>query len=126
MQWLSKITGNTGTTMTTTIAGKEISVYCSHRADKELMQRQTPLFVEIELAFACIARKAVHFHEAPLPSEAFMLNERLALQLTTRIPDSCKTDTAHTSPTQSGLRNFLPKWIRLDYGKGNWHGEYGF
>lgn len=126
MQWLSKITGNTGTTMTITIAGKQLSVYCSHRADKELAHRQAPLCVEIELAFACIARKAVHFHETPLSSEAITLNEHLVLQLTTRIPDNREADTSHTASAQPGLRNFLPKWVRLDYGKGGWRGEYGF
>lgn len=126
MDWLSRITGNTGTTLTTTIAGKEVGVYCSPRAGKELARRKAPLFVEIELAFACIARKAVHFHESARPAEVIMLNDHLALQVTTCLPESGQDATAHAPLTQPGLRHFLPKWVRIDYSKGGWRGDYGF
>lgn len=123
MDWLSKITGNTGTTLTTTIEGKEVSVHCSRRAGKALARRKSPLFVEVELAFACIARKAVHFHESPQPAEVIMLSDRLALQLTTSLPDGGEAGTSQAPP---GPPHFLPKWIRLDYSKAGWRGEYGF
>ena len=123
MHWFTKITGTADTTIITTVSGKEISVLCTRRANKALASRAQSLLMEIELAFACIAHKAVHFHEGPLPANAIRVNDRLALQITTRIADTCATDSATTS---SGLRHFLPKWIRLDYRKGKWIGEYGF
>lgn len=126
MNWLSRLTGNIGSTTTIKIADKDIEVRCSASADKALAQRAQPLIMEIELAFACFVRKTVLFHDAPTRGKNVIeVHEKLALVITTIIPDAC--DGAGESKTMAGpaLRNFMPKWIRVDYTKGKWQGEYG-
>lgn len=126
MNWLSRLTGNIGSTTTIKISDKDIELHCSARADKALAQRDQPLVMEIELAFACFVRKTVLFHDAPTRGKNVIeVNEKLALVITTIIPDVC--DGVVESKTLAGpaLRNFMPKWIRVDYAKGKWQGEYG-
>lgn len=122
MNWLSRLTGNMGSTTTIKISGKDIEVRCSASADKALAQRDQPLVVEIELAFACFARKQVLFHDAPTGRKNVIdVNEKLALLITTIIPDTCDVVAEAKTTTRAALRNFMPKWVRVD----KWHGEYG-
>lgn len=126
MNWLSRLTGGIGSTTTIKISGKDIEVHCSASADKALARRDRPLMVEIELAFACFARKRVLFHEAPTDRKNLIdVNEKLALLITTIVPDSCDVVAEAKTTTSAALRSFIPKWIRVDYAKGNWYGEYG-
>lgn len=126
MNWLLRLTGNLWSTTIITISGKDIEVHCSASADKALAQRNLPLVVEIELAFACFARKQVLFHDAPTNrNDVIQVNKKLALLITTIIPDTCDVATESKTHTRVALRNFMPKWIRVNYSKGKWHGEYG-
>jgi hypothetical protein len=117
MSWFSKIAGKQGSIIKTTIAGKEISVFCTRSADKALAKRERPLLVEIELAFACIAHKQVRFQERATAADAIKVNEQLTFVITTLMPGNGET---------AGVRSFMPKWVRIDYSKGKWAGEYGF
>ena len=125
MNWLSRVTGYRGSRTTIRISGKEIEVICSASADKALVQRDCLLVVEIELAFACFARKQVLFHDAPGGNNLIDVNEKLALQITTIIPDTCDAVAGTQTTARTTLRNFTPKWVRIDYAKGEWAGEYG-
>ncbi len=124
MNWLSRLTGYRGSTATIKISGKEIEVICSASADKALAQRNHPLVVEIELAFACFARKQVRFHDTPGGNNVIDVNEKLALQITTIIPDTCEVAAENKTATRATLLNFMPKRVRIDYAKGKWAGEY--
>lgn len=125
MNWLSRLTGYNGSTTTIEISGKEIEVMCSASADKALARRDCPLVVEIELAFACFARKRVLFHDTAGGNNIIDVNEKLALQITTIIPDTCEVAAEAKTTTRAASRNFMPKWVRIDYAKGKWAGEYG-
>ncbi|MHB8697632.1 MAG: hypothetical protein ACYC9J_06265 [Sulfuricaulis sp.] len=125
MNWLSRLTGTKGSSTTVNVSGKEIDVFCSFRADRALAGRALPLVVEIELAFACFARKQVHFHETPTSENVIEVNGKLALQITTIIPDTCDVTTQATDMARATVRNFLPKWVRIDCVKEKWVGEYG-
>jgi hypothetical protein len=125
MDWLSRLTGNKGSITTVKISGKEIEVFCSASADRALAGRDLPLVVEIELAFACFARKQVHFHETSTSKNIVEVNEKLALLITTIIPDTCEVTTKAKSTARVTVRNFMPKWVRIDYVKKKWVGEYG-
>lgn len=124
MNWLKQFTGSKGSSTTVTISGKTIEVFRSANADSALAERDRPLIVEIELAFACFARKQVHFHETSTSQNVIGVNGKLALLISTIIPDTCGV-TTKTKSTSTTLRNFMPKWVRLDYVKGKWVGEYG-
>jgi hypothetical protein len=125
MDWLSRLTGNKGSSTTVNIAGKEIEVFCSASADRALAGRDLPLVVEIELAFACFARKQVHFHETPTSGNVIEVSGKLALQITTIIPDACEATTQAKGMARTTVRNFMPKWVRIDCVRGRWVGEYG-
>lgn len=123
MNWLARFTDK-GSSATAHISGKEVNVFCSARADRALLKRDTALIVELELAFACIARKQVRFHETPTSTDLIQVNAKLALFISTIIPATCEITTQSGSAT-TVLRNFTPKWVRIDYDKGKWVGEYG-
>ena len=124
MNWLTLFTGSMVSSATVTISGKTIEVFCSANAERALAKRDRPLIVEIELAFACFARKQVFFHETSTSKPAIEVNGKLALLISTIIPDTCGV-TTKTKSTSTTLRNFMPKWVRVDYVKGKWVGEYG-
>lgn len=124
MNWLSRLTGTKGSSTTVKIHGKEIEVFCSARAKRALAERDRPLIVEIELAFACFARKQVFFHEASVSKNVIEVNGKLALLITTIIPDTCEA-TGGRETVKGALRNFMPKWVRIDWARGTWSGEYG-
>jgi hypothetical protein len=125
MQWLSRFTGNKDATTSVKVAGKAIEVHCSASATKALAQRDRPLVAEIELAFACFARKQVRFHETADGKDAIGVTDKLALVITTIIPDACEPSAGGKDGGTVALRKFMPKWLRIDYVKGKWAGEYG-
>ncbi len=125
MDWFSRLTSRKGSSTTVKISGKELEVRCSASAEKALAKRDRSLVVEIELAFACFARKQVHFHETSTSKNVIEVNGKLALLISTIVPDTCEVTTRPKSTATTTLRNFMPKWVRVDYVKGKWVGEYG-
>lgn len=125
MNWFKLFTGDKGSSSTVNISGKKVEVFCSDNAARELAKRDRPLIMEVELAFACFARKQVHFHETPNGKNVIVVNEQLALLISTIVPDNCEATTKTQSTPTSPLRDFMPKWVRIDYTKGKWIGEYG-
>lgn len=125
MDWFSRLTGNKGSSTAVKISGREIEVFCSASADRALAERDLPLIVEIELAFACFARKQVYFHETSTSKDVIEVNGKLALLITTIVPDTCEVATKAKNTARTTVRNFMPKWVRIDCVKGEWVGEYG-
>jgi hypothetical protein len=125
MNWLKLFTGSKGSSATVNISGKEVEVRCSASADRALAMRDVPLIVEIELAFACFARKQVHFHETSASKNLIEVNGKLALLISTFVPDTCEPAAKAKSTSTNRLQNFVPKWVRIDCVKGEWIGEYG-
>ncbi len=113
-----------------TVSGKEVEVRWSAAAERLLTGRKEPLIVELELAFACMARKAVRFHESPGMTESagrsIPVTDTLALQIVTRVPDACVAHASSGAVRNPALRNFVPRWVRIDHVKGAWVGEYGW
>ena len=125
MEWLARLTGNKGSSTVVNTSGNEIEIFCSASADKALAKRDRPLVVELELAYACFARKQVYFHETSTNQNLIEVNGKLALQITTIVPDTCEATPKAQSTATITLRNFTPKWVRIDCVKGKWVGEYG-
>ena len=125
INWLSRVAGCADSSAMVNVSGKEIEVLWSARANRALTQRDRPLVVEIELAFACFARKQVFFHDASVGKNVIDVNGKLALLITTIIPDTCEPAAVAKTTIRAALRNFMPKWVRVDYTKGKWNGEYG-
>ena len=113
-----------------TVSGKELEVRWSAAVERLLNLRETPLIVELELAFACMARKTVRFQESPDPTapsgSPVPVTETLALRIVTRIPDACAAPTTSATVRNPALRQFVPRWVRIDHVQGVWVGEYGW
>lgn len=109
---------------TINISGKDVEVSCSSSADRMLVMRTTPLIVELELAFACFVRKKVHFHETSTSLNVTPVNGKLALLISTIVPDTCEITTKAENAATMTLRNFLPRRVRVDFVKGKWLGDY--
>ena len=111
-----------------TVAGKAVEVRGSAAAARLLTGRETPLIVELELA--CFARKTVRFHESPGLTAAsgicIPVTETLTLQIVTRVPDACAAEAASGMVRNPALRQFVPRWVRIDHVQGAWVGEYGW
>ncbi|MDA8364477.1 MAG: hypothetical protein M0Z84_11850 [Gammaproteobacteria bacterium] len=122
--WFPRFFGGKGSATLVHAPGHDIEVRCSARACRALAQRDRRLVVELELAFACMVHKEVRFHEEPVDREVFAVSEKLGLLVTTVIPDTCGAPSANTSVRVSAHR-FMPKWVRIDHGRGGWSGEYG-
>ena len=113
-----------------TVSGKAVEVRGSPAAARILTVRETPLIVELELAFACFARKTVRFHESPGLTAAsgicIPVTETLALQIVTRVPDACAAPTSSATVRNPALCQFVPRWVQIDHVQGSWVGEYGW
>ena len=124
MGWLSRLAGRRDSRTTISASGREMVILCSTRAKKVLARRDRPLVAELELAFACIACKQVRFHDAPVDGDVIEVNEKLGLLITAIVPTTCATGSTRTAANVA-VRSFIPKWVRIDYAKRGWVGEYG-
>ncbi|WP_437558110.1 hypothetical protein [Acidithiobacillus sulfuriphilus] len=123
MNWLSRFAGHADSSTTINVTDRKIEILCSARANLALAKRECPLVAEVELAFACIARKQVRFHDAPMGGDVIGVNERLGLLITAIVPHTCETGKAKTA-TEITAKKFMPKRVRIDYLHGAWVGEY--
>ncbi len=111
-----------------TVFGKSLEVSCSASAERALEARESPLVVELTLAFACVARKEMRFRESSgetgTCSNLISVNGALLLRIATVVPDACETPTGGVAGAPA--RNFIPRWLRIDRVKGGWVGDYGW
>jgi hypothetical protein len=116
--------------------GKQIQIEISNNAERQLNKRKTPLFIEMELYFSCLLRKQVRVTEG--------LNEQLDNKFFTRLSDilhigfrpvmtkSCSVSScAGDEPPLSDFpikkpQSYVPKWLKLDFKKGEWLGDFGY
>ncbi|UEN98941.1 hypothetical protein [Acidiferrobacter thiooxydans] len=110
------------------VSGKEVEIRWSAAADRALAVREAPLIVELELAFACFARKTVRFAESSTaPSSGHIrVTETLLLRIVTRIPDACTPDAPSGTVPNLAPRPVVPRWVGIDRVKGAWVGESGW
>jgi len=113
-----------------TVCDKALEVRCSAAAARALAAWDSPLVVELELAFACFARKEIRFTNLVQGTESesrlVRVSETLALRVTTIVPESCAVNASSAAIPQAPVRNFVPRWLRIDHAKGRWVGEYGW
>jgi hypothetical protein len=117
-----------------TIQGKPLQVEISAAASEALQQLKQPLVAEMELYFSCLIRKKVRFYgeNAALDSESVPVNEQLAVRFRPVMTQSCSVDaTGDEGPpvTDFPIANpsaYVPHWLRLDFRRGEWRGEFGY
>lgn len=116
--------------------GKNIKVELSKEADRQLGNRSVPLFVEMELYFSCLLRKEIRIRETARDTlnEAFTTNlsDKLHISFRPVMTKSCSVSSCEgESPPLSDFpikkpESYVPKWLKLDFKKGKWCGDFGY
>jgi len=116
--------------------GRKIQLEISKNAGRQLDNRTSPLFVEMELYFSCLLRKEIRIRET--------LREKLDEEFSTQFSDilhisfrpvmtkSCSVSSCDGEvPPLSDFpiekpHSYVPKWLKLDFKKGEWCGDFGY
>ncbi|HHJ36193.1 MAG TPA: hypothetical protein ENJ87_10555 [Gammaproteobacteria bacterium] len=116
--------------------GKQIQVEVSKKAEQQLSQRATPLFVEMELYFSCLLRKEIRIreHARDEVDGAFTarLSDNVHISFRPVMTKSCSIESCDgESPPLSDFpiekpQSYVPKWLKLDFKKGEWCGDFGY
>lgn len=132
---LERPAASAGYPLVAQLHGREIRVELSAAARRVAAALQAPLLVEMELFFSCLVRKRVLFRplrEASLEAERVAIGERLWLAFHPVASEQCHIadlgDAAPPLKTMPVTRPaaYIPRWLRLDYRKGQWSGEFGY
>ncbi len=117
----------------TNINDKPLLIELTKAASKAIKERTTPLFAEMELYFSCLVRKKVRFYEENNnDDESVTVNETLEVRFRPVMTQSCSvSDVEGEAPpvTDFPIKNpaaYVPHWLRIDYKKGEWCGEFGY
>ena len=116
--------------------GKKITFEISDRAKRQLQGRKKPLFVEMELYFSCLLRKEIRIRETLREKldEEFSVQFSDVLHVSFRpvMTKSCSVSSCQgEKPPLSDFpikkpRSYVPKWLKLDFKKGEWCGDFGY
>jgi len=114
------------------IDGRTLSVQLSRAAEQALGERVTPLVVEMELYFSCLIRKRVRFHTVQRTEQSVAVNNRLNVSFRPMMTEQCRLDDNDDAPVPSTefpivkAAAYIPHWLKIDYRKGEWLGEFGY
>lgn len=116
--------------------GREIRVELTRAAQRAAAGLTAPLVVEMELYFSCLVRKQVRIKplaDTQLPNDDLVsLGGPLLLGFRPVVAEQCRiADLGDEAPplktmpvTRPGA--YIPHWLRLDFHKGEWRGEFGY
>ncbi len=112
--------------------GKNIELHLTAAAEKQLLVQDALLCVEMELYFSCLVRKQVRIRknlDSPFivdVSEKLQLGFRPVMTKTCSVA-SCEGDAPPLSDFPIARpESYIPHWLKLDYKKGIWSGEFGY
>ena len=113
-----------------TIANKPLKLHLSQSAQQALASRSSPLFAEMELYFSCLIRFKVRFYEQVSHSEGVPVSDKLIVNFRPVMTEACGKDYDGDEPPVTDFPivkpdAFVPKWLRIDFEHGQWHGEFG-
>ena len=116
--------------------GKEIQVDISKCAERQLDNRSAPLYIEMELYFSCLLRKQIRVYETAREKSdedfSTRLSDRLEISFRPVMTKSCSISSCDgEKPPVSDFpivkpKSYIPKWLKLDYKKGEWCGDFGY
>lgn len=114
------------------INGKNVLVEWTPAADRELAQRKTPLYVELELYFSCLVKKFVHFREDSRGKPTAAAHSKLHLYFRPVTSTACSFEVAERLGRQpeieidsKAVRQIAPKRVSIDHVDGAWCGSFG-
>ena len=120
--------------------GKEIKLEISAKAERELAGRVKPLFVEMELYFSCLLRKQIRIVEKSRYEQNEVTDDNFSIRLSNNLhihfrPVMTKTCSVSScegeKPPLSDFpiekpQAYVPRWLKLDFRKGEWCGDFGY
>lgn len=120
--------------------GKKIKVELSVKAERELSARAVPLFVEMELYFSCLLRKQIRISEQVRHHQSEVKDGEFSVQLADNLHISFRpvmTKSCSVASCEDGKpplsdfpiekpQAYVPKWLTLDFRKGQWCGDFGY
>jgi len=115
---------------TVSVRDAEVGVEWTHRAEREMEKRDTPLVVEMQLMFSCVVKKRTIFHES-CDLDTVEVNDKLKVAFRAVEPTSCDpVEFATNYPVKrefdsTASLKIRPKHLRIDYVNGKWTGEFG-
>lgn len=115
-----------------TLAGRPLAVTVSAAAAAALAGRSGPLVVELELYFSCLIRKRVQVLDAPRADTlCTVVDDRLTACFRPVMTRACALDAVDGQPELETFpirrpEAFVPRWLRLDWRRGDWQGEFGY
>ena len=112
------------------IQNKTVNVEWSTRAEKALLSRTTILIAEMELYFSCLIRKKVRFKEN-LDGDLIDVMDQLYVRFRPVMTKECGIDYEGDEPPLTDFpikkpESFVPNWLKIDFKKNEWIGEFGF
>lgn len=124
------LTGGQAKILDAVLEGKPFRVILSGAAQRALATRSTPLIAEMELYFSCLTRLRVRFYESDPDASATAVSELLAVRFRPVVSQRCDLHEVAGKPplTDAPLAKrapFVPHWLRLDFKRGEWLGEFG-
>lgn len=113
-----------------TLEGRAFRVILTSAAQRALAARSTLLVAEMELYFSCLTRLQVRFYDNDPHASATQVNGNLAVRFRPVVSQRCDLHEVAGKPplTDAPLAKrapFVPHWLRLDFKKGKWLGEFG-
>ena len=112
------------------LLGKKVTVSLSHAAVSALSNRSKPLIAEMELYFSCLIRKKVRFREN-MEGDLINVTDQLAVRFRPVMTKTCGVDYEGDEPPLTDFpikkpESFVPHWLKIDFKKNEWIGEFGF
>jgi len=103
-----------------------LQIELTKRAKRALAMNEQELFVEMQLHFGCMLRKKVNFSNTPPQGDFMKVTQNMNVGLRTFMKgEACGIDRNHTDKELSDTKIGTPRWLMIDYKKGQWSGEFG-
>lgn len=116
---------------TVILHGKAVALTLTSRARRALADLSEPLVVEMELYFSCLIRKAVRFCAHSPDREATQAGDKLYVRFRPVGSRACGLKLSEGKPRLDDFpvanpRAYTPDWVRVDFKRGEWLGEFGY
>ena len=116
--------------MDTALFNRNVEIVFTKKAQKMLQKRPMPLFIDMELFFSCLIRKRVLFSDE-IPERAVRISNNVYIGFHPVMTKSCDMDSFVGKPALTDFPikkpdGFIPHWLKVDYKKGQWTGEFGY
>ena len=116
---------------TITMLGKTIDVRLTKRAVKHLEKRTKILCLEMELYFSCMIRKQVRVLDSMNTKLVAPIGNNLVVGFRPVMTKVCSVAETECKPPLTDFpikkpENYIPSWLKVDFRKGKWVGDFGY